>query len=41
VGEEHREEGCEPGPEEACGPDHSTGSDDGAVAAANGQSPSP
>ena len=45
VGEEHREEGCEPGPEEACGPDHVTESDasaftdDSAITIANAQSP--
>lgn len=41
VGEEHREEGCEPGPEEACGPGHLSGDDDGHLPLANARSPLP
>jgi zinc/manganese transport system ATP-binding protein len=37
VGEEHREEGCEPGPEEACGPGHLVGDDHGHLPLASAQ----
>jgi zinc/manganese transport system ATP-binding protein len=39
VGEEHREQGCEPGPEEGCGPSHGPSSDESDIPLANVQSP--
>ena len=41
VGEEHREEGCEPGPEEACGPAHRGGGGDSTSPLASVRSPRP